>query len=84
MQPNYEAVLRETDVHMGPESENILSERYGGEARRANLKQKARHIARSVAETFAYSTLKTVLIEDAGDILQNVRIKYPSLLVSCL
>ena len=37
------------------------SERCGGEARRANLKRKAGYIARSVAETLAYFTVKTDL-----------------------
>ena len=69
--PNYESVLRDTDSHMGPDSENIPGERCGGEARRANLKQKARFITRSVAETFAYCTSKTVSNEDAGDILKT-------------
>ena len=51
--PNYETVLRETNIHMGSDSEKIPSERFGGEARRANLKRKAKDIAWSVAETFA-------------------------------
>ena len=28
--PNYQTVMRETDIHMGPDSENIPSERCGG------------------------------------------------------
>ena len=48
-----ETVLRETDNHMGPDSQNISGKRCGGEARRADPKQKARYIAWSVAETFA-------------------------------
>ena len=82
---NYETVLRD----IGPASENIPSERCGGEARRANLKRKARYITRSVAETFAYWTLNTVSIDDARDILQTfaiVRIKNVVLfllIVSC-
>ena len=69
--PNYESVLRDTDSHTGPDSENIPSERCRGEARRANLNRKARFVTRSVAETFAYCTLKTVSNEDAGDILKT-------------
>ena len=38
--PNYETVLHDADTQMGPDSENIPSERCGGEARRANLKQR--------------------------------------------
>ena len=64
-------MLREKDTHIGPNSKKIPSERF--EARRANLKQKARYIVWSVAETFVYCNLKTVLIEeDAGDIIQAV------------
>ena len=86
--PNYKTVLLDTDIHMGPDSENIPGERCG-EARRANLKQKARFISWSVAETFVYCTLNTVLIEDTGDVLQTfvtVRISFVFLLllvVSC-
>ena len=69
--PNFLTVLHNTDVHMGPHSDKIPSERCGGEARRANLKRKARHIARSAAETFAFSTLRTVSIEEAADILET-------------
>ena len=77
--PDYDRVLQETDVHIGADASNIPSERCGGEARRANLKRKARHIARSVAETFAYCSMRTVSIEEAAEILQtfgNVRIIY--------
>ena len=49
--PNYETVLHDADIQMGPESQIIPSERCGGQARQANLKQKARYITRSVAET---------------------------------
>ena len=48
---------------MGPDSENIPSERSGGEARRANLKQNARYLKLSVAETFVCCTLKTASLE---------------------
>jgi hypothetical protein len=75
--PNYQKVLQDADIHMGTHSENIPSERCGGEARRAILKRKARYITRSAAETFAYCTSNTVANEDAADILQtftNVRI----------
>ena len=80
--PNYETVLHDANTQMVPDSENIPSERCGGEARRANLKQKAKYITRSVAETFAYCTLNTVSTENAEDILQafaNVRISCLSL-----
>ena len=69
--PDYLAVLHNTDEHMGPHSGKIPSERCGGEVRRANLKRKASNIARSVAETFAYCTLKTVSIEEAANILET-------------
>ena len=86
---NYKTVLRDTDIHIGPDSENFPSERCGGEARRANLKRKARYIMLSVAKTFVYCTLNTVSIEDAGDISQtfanvNISFFYKFLLiVSC-
>ena len=71
--PNYESVLRDMDILMGRDSENIPSERCEGEARRANPKRKARFITRSVAETFAYCTSKTASNEDAGDVLKTFR-----------
>ena len=82
--PNYETVIRETDirVNMGPNSDNIPSEWCGGEARWANLKRKARYIARTIAEKFAYCTLRTVSIEDAVDILQTFGPGY--VCISCL
>ena len=63
---------------MGPDSENIPSERCGGEGRRAN--RKARYTTQSVAETSAYCTLNTVSIENAADILQT----FANELVNCL
>ena len=53
---NYETVLRDANMHKGPDSENIPSDQCGGEARRVNLKRKARYITRSVAEMHAYYT----------------------------
>ena len=87
--PDSETVLRDTDIHIGPDSENFPSERRGGEARRANLKRKARYIMLSIAKTFVYCPLNTVSIEDAGDIFQtfanvNISFFYKFLLiVSC-
>ena len=75
--PNYETVLHDADIQMGPNSQIIPSKRCGGEARRANLKRKARYTTQSVAETFVYCTLNTVSTENAADIIQtfaNVRI----------
>ena len=69
--PDYLAVLHNTDEYMGPHSGKIPSERCGGEARLANLKRKASNIAQSVAETFAYCTLKTVSIEEAANIFET-------------
>ena len=80
--PSYEKVLHDADIQIGPDAENIPSERCGGEARRANLKRKARYITRSVAETFAYCTSNTVSTQNAADILQtftNVRTSCPFL-----
>jgi hypothetical protein len=54
--PNYEKVLHDADIHIEPDSEEIPSERCGGEVRQDNLKQKARYIMQSLAETFAYCT----------------------------
>lgn len=74
--PNYDTVLHDVDIQMEQFSGSISSERCAGEARRANLKRKARDITRSVAETFAYCTQNTVSIENAAEILQtftNVR-----------
>ena len=84
---NCKSVLSKTNIHMGPDSENIPSECHaewcdggGREARPANLKQKPRDIARSVAETFTYCTLNTVSIEDSADILQT----FGKMSISCL
>ena len=83
--PDYDRVLQESDVHMGADALDKTCESCGGEARRGLasqfelLKRKARHIARSVAETFAYCSMRTVSIEEAAEILQtfgNVRIIY--------
>ena len=67
--PDFARVLHDTDVLMEPINSFFASERCGGAARRANLKRKAYDISRSVAETFAYCTLRTVSNEEAAELI---------------
>ena len=57
-------------------SVHIPCERPGGEARRAIMKARAANIPRSVCETFAFSTSRTISAEDTAVVLEtfgNVR-----------
>ena len=45
----------------------------GGESRREILKSKAKNISRSVCETFAYATSRTISEEDTAETFSNVR-----------
>ena len=59
-----------------PIPRHVLSERPGGESRREILKSRATNISRSVCETFAYATSRTISEEDTAAILEtfsNVR-----------
>ncbi len=59
-----------------PIPHHVPSERPGGESRREILKSRAKNISRSVCETFAYATSRTISAEDTAVILEtfaNVR-----------
>jgi hypothetical protein len=59
-----------------PVPRHVPSERPGGEARREILKGRAQNISRSVCETFAYATSRTISAEDTAAVLEtfaNVR-----------
>ena len=55
---------------------HVPCERPGGEARRAIMKARAASVTRSVSETFAYATSRTISEEDTAVVLEtfgNVR-----------
>ena len=59
-----------------PVPRHVPSERPGGEVRREILKGRAQNISRSVCETFAYATSRTISAEDTAAVLEtfaNVR-----------
>ena len=59
-----------------PIPRHVPCERPGGEVRREILKGRAKNISRTVCETFAYATSRTISEEDTAAILEtfsNVR-----------
>jgi hypothetical protein len=52
-----------------PIARHVSSERPGGEARREILKGRAKSISRSVCETYAYATSRTISAEDTAIVL---------------
>ena len=67
----YKAMLA-MDAHIGQnpdQADALQSERYGRKSRRAEVKQKARHITWSMAESLEYFTLKSSSMEEDADIL---------------
>ena len=66
-----------TAANVPPIARHVPSERAGGESRREILKSRAKNISRSVCETFAYATSRTISAEDTAVILEtfaNVRL----------
>ena len=56
---------------------HVASQRPGGESRREISKGRAKDISRSVSETYAYSTSRTISAEDTAVVLEtfaNVRL----------
>ena len=57
-----------------PIPRHVPSERPGGESRREILKGRAQNISRSVCETFAYATSRTISAEDTAAVLETFSI----------
>ena len=60
-----------TAANVPPIARHVPSERAGGESRREILKSRAKNISRSVCETFAYATSRTISAEDTAVILET-------------
>jgi hypothetical protein len=67
---NFQTCIKDMDRQMQDYPLHVPSERPGGHARRELLKQRASTISRSQAEAFAFSTSKTLSLEDTDDFLQ--------------